>query len=129
MEAMAIFPANAYSENCPTRLMLDRIADKWTVLILGRLAGGKQRFGMLRRDVEGISPKVLTQKLRDLERDGLVTRRVFASVPLRVEYALTPLGGTLVDLVDAIRIWSETNIGSVLDAQQRFDARPVEEEV
>lgn len=124
METQAPVHGTIYEAGCPTRLMLDRIADKWTVLIIDCLARGKQRFGALRRDIAGISPKVLTQKLRELERDGLLTRRIYASVPLKVEYALTPLGHTLVDLVAAIREWSETHIDSVLRAQQAFDARP-----
>jgi DNA-binding HxlR family transcriptional regulator len=114
---------NVYDENCPTRLTLDRIADKWTVLIVGRLAIGTRRFGELRRDIAGVSPKVLTQKLRELERDGLVARRIYASVPPKVEYSLTPLGRTLVGLLDAVRVWAETHIESVLEAQQTFDAQ------
>ena len=115
---------NVYDAACPTRLMLDRIADKWTVLIIGRLAQGTQRFGALRRDIAGISPKVLTQKLRELERDGIISRRIYASIPPKVEYRLTTLGHTLVGLVDAIRVWSETNIETVLAAQYAFDTRP-----
>jgi DNA-binding HxlR family transcriptional regulator len=112
-----------YDENCPTRLALDRIADKWTVLIVGKLAGGTRRFGELRREVTGISPKVLTQKLRELERDGLVTRKVYASVPPKVEYSLTPLGQTLIGLLDAVRTWAETHIERVLQAHATFDAQ------
>lgn len=115
---------NAYDSRCPTRLALDRIADKWTVLIVGRLAGGKLRFGQLRREIDGISPKVLTQKLRVLERDGLVTRKIYASVPPKVEYRLTELGETLIAVLDEIRKWAETHIESVLAAQQAFDSRP-----
>jgi DNA-binding HxlR family transcriptional regulator len=114
---------NAYDSACPTRVVLDRIADKWTVLIVGRLAGGARRFGELRRDIVGISPKVLTQKLRELERDGVLTRKIYASVPPKVEYRLTPLGQTLVGLLDAIRVWSETHIETVMAAQQTYDAQ------
>lgn len=114
---------NIYDAQCPTRLALDRIADKWTVLIVGKLAEGTHRFGELRREISGISPKVLTQTLRELERDGLVARKVYASVPPKVEYSLTPLGRTLIGLLDAIRTWSETHIESVLEAQQTFDAQ------
>ena len=77
---------NVYDKQCPTRQTLDRIADKWTVLIVGRLATRKRRFGELRREIAGISPKMLTHKLRELERDGLITRRIYASVPPKVEY-------------------------------------------
>lgn len=114
---------NVYDSQCPTRLALDRIADKWTVLIVGRLATRTRRFGELRRDIAGISPKVLTQKLRELERDGLVSRRVYASVPPKVEYRMTPLGQTLIGLLDAVRIWAETHIEAVLEAQQTYDCR------
>ena len=119
---------NVYDDTCPTRLVLDRIADKWTVLIIGRLASKKRRFGELRREIANISPKVLTQKLRELERDGIITRRVYASVPPKVEYSLTPLGSTLIGLLDAIRVWSETHIEAVLEAQQTFDHQVRDEE-
>ena len=114
---------NVYDSGCPTRLVLDRIADKWTVLIIGRLAEGARRFGELRRDVAGISPKVLTQKLRELERDGVLTRKIYPSVPPKVEYRLTPLGQTLIGLLDAIRVWSESHIDAVVAAQQTYDAQ------
>src|SRR5215212_2567512 len=117
---------NVYDDRCPTRLVLGRLADKWTVLVVGQLAGGTHRFGELRREIRGVSPKVLTQALRALERDGLITRRVYASVPPKVEYALTPLGRTLIDLVDSIRGWAETHIEAVLEAQQSFDQQVLE---
>ena len=118
---------NVYDENCPTRLALDRIADKWTVLIVGCLSPGKRRFGELRREITGISPKVLTQKLRELARDGILTRKIYASVPPKVEYNLTPLGQTLIGLLDSIRVWAESHIESVLEAQANYDQRPQEE--
>jgi DNA-binding HxlR family transcriptional regulator len=117
---------NVYDQSCPTRLALDRIADKWTVLIVGRLATGTHRFGELRRDINGISPKVLTQKLRELERNGIITRKIYASVPPKVEYRLTPLGQTLIGLLDAIRIWAESNIETMLEAQASYDRIPPE---
>ncbi|RIK34111.1 MAG: transcriptional regulator [Chloroflexi bacterium] len=117
---------NVYDANCPTRLVLDRVADKWTVLIVGRLALGTRRFGELSRDVSGISPKVLTQKLRELERDGILTRRVYASVPPKVEYDLTPLGKTLIELVQFVQSWAENNIDEILQSQQAYDQRSVE---
>lgn len=123
MDTKANLRWNAYDSGCPTRLVLDRIADKWTVLIIGRLAEGARRFGELRRDVAGISPKVLTQKLRELERDGVLTRKIYPSVPPKVEYRLTPLGQTLIGLLDAIRVWSETHIETVVAAQQTYDAQ------
>ncbi|WP_458096047.1 winged helix-turn-helix transcriptional regulator [Roseomonas sp. WA12] len=114
---------NTYDQACPTRLVLDRIADKWTVLILGLLAEQPRRFNQLRRAVDGLSQKVLSQTLRRLERDGLITRTAFATVPVTVEYALTPLGRTLAATVDALRLWAEAHIGAVLKAQSVYDAR------
>jgi DNA-binding HxlR family transcriptional regulator len=126
METMKAAKWNVYDQNCPTRLALDRIADKWTVLIVGRLATGIKRFGELRRGITGISPKVLTQKLRELERDGIITRKIYASVPPKVEYNLTPLGKTLISLLDSIRVWAESHIEYMLEAQTEYDQRPQE---
>ncbi|UZE49666.1 helix-turn-helix transcriptional regulator [Rhodopseudomonas sp. P2A-2r] len=113
---------NAYSDNCPTRIVLDRIADKWAVLVLGLLGDGPVRFNQLRRQIEGISQKMLSQTLKSLERDGLVSRRAIATVPVTVEYSITPLGATLSATVDSLRIWAETHIGQVLASQQQYDA-------
>jgi DNA-binding HxlR family transcriptional regulator len=113
--------ACAFHALCPTRQILNRIADKWTVLVVILLESDVKRFSQLRREIEGISQKMLTQTLRGLERDGLVTRKVYATVPPHVEYALTPLGHTLKDLLYAIKTWSETNIEAVLKAQKQYD--------
>lgn len=113
---------DVYARNCPTRLVLDRIADKWALLILGRLAEEPLRFNRLRREVEGVSQKVLSQTLKKLERDGLISRKVFATVPVTVEYAVTPLGRTLTDTVSALRHWAESNIDAVLAAQRSYDS-------
>lgn len=115
---------NAFVASCPTRRVLDRIADKWTVLILGRLGAGPRRFNHLRREIEGVSQKMLSQTLKGLERDGLVSREAFPTVPVTVEYAITPLGQTLSSSVDALRIWAETYIDEVEAAQQRYDKAP-----
>jgi DNA-binding HxlR family transcriptional regulator len=112
---------NVFDERCPTRKVLNRIADKWTVMIVVRLAQRTMRFGELRRDIGGISQKMLTQTLRGLERDGLVSRRVHAEVPPRVEYSLTPLGRTLVDILAQVKQWAEGNIEAILRAQRAFD--------
>lgn len=114
---------DAYNELCPTRMVLDRIADKWTVLIVGALEEKTKRFGELRREVGGVSQKMLTQTLRGLERDGVVVRTVYASVPPKVEYSLTRLGRTLVRILEEIREWSENNIEDVLKARDDFDRR------
>ena len=126
MDTNASLSWNIYDDRCPTRLVLGRLADKWTVLVVGQLAQGTRRFGQLRREIRGISPKVLTQALRALERDGLITRRVYASVPPKVEYTLTPLGRTLISLVEEICVWAESHIESVLEAQQTFDQQILE---
>lgn len=109
--------------SCPTRLILDHLADKWAVLIVVRLAFGTMRFAELRRAVDGISQKMLTVTLRDLERDGLVVRKLYASVPPKVEYSLTPLGSSLVEKVNELCAWAEANIAEVLKARERFDRR------
>lgn len=111
---------NVFDSNCPTRQVLDCIADKWTVLIIRRLADGTLRFAQLRKSVDGISQKVLTKTLRDLERDGIVSRRVYASVPPKVEYTLTPLGRSLCSLVAGICNWAEANIEQVQAAREVY---------
>ncbi|WP_112661963.1 winged helix-turn-helix transcriptional regulator [Microvirga flavescens] len=113
---------NVYEDRCPTRLVLDRLADKWALLILDRLEDGPVRFNHLRRDIKGISQKVLSQTLKKLERDGLISRTVFPTVPVTVEYALTPLGLTLTETVSALAHWAERNMDAVLAAQASYDA-------
>ena len=116
----------AYTGNCPTREILDRIADKWTALIIGLLAhGGTHRFGELRRSIVGISQKMLTQTLRDLERDGLVKRTLYPEIPPRVEYELTALGRTLCEPLGALGKWAADHLGEVRAAQQAFDNRKI----
>ena len=112
-----------HDRDCPARLIIDHLADKWAVLIVARLASNTMRFAELRRAVDGISQKMLTVTLRDLERDGLVIRKLYASVPPKVEYSLTPLGGSLVDKVNELCAWAEANSAEVLKARERFDKR------
>jgi DNA-binding HxlR family transcriptional regulator len=116
---------DAYNGDCPTRQVLDRIGDKWTTLIIGLLEDGPKRFSQLQRSVRGISHKMLTQTLRSLERDGLVSRTVFPEVPPRVEYTLTPLGETLCAPIAAIRRWAEEHIDEISSAQTLYDMREV----
>jgi DNA-binding HxlR family transcriptional regulator len=113
---------NAYAAECPTRQILDRVGDKWAVLILLLVREEPMRFNALRRAIEGISQKMLSQVLKSLERDGLIKRRVFATVPVTVEYSITPLGQTLATAVDPLRDWAEQNLKEVLAAQRRYDA-------
>jgi DNA-binding HxlR family transcriptional regulator len=110
-------PYDVYQAKCPTREALNRIADKWTALIIGLLEERPYRFGELKRGVGGISHKVLTQTLRGLETDGLVARIVLSQRPLTVEYSLTPLGRTLTAPLHAVRDWAERHIESVLQAR------------
>ena len=117
-------PYNVYSAKCPTRQALDRIADKWTALIFGLLAERTHRFGELRRGVEGISHKVLTQTLRSLERDGLVHREPIPTVPPSVEYSLTPLGRTLAEPLAAIRAWAERHIEQIEASRSASTRKP-----
>ncbi|CAN5440055.1 helix-turn-helix domain-containing protein [soil metagenome] len=110
-----------YRADCPTRRILDRIGDRWTVLIVGALDDGPLRFSELRRRIEGVSQKMLTQTLRGLERDGLVTRTAFPEVPVRVEYALTEAGCSLQAPLRALEQWSVEHLTDVSTSQQAFD--------
>jgi len=108
---------------CPSRTSLAKIANKWTAMVVIALSAGRMRFRDLRTTVDGISAKVLTETLRDLERDGIVTRHVYAEVPPRVEYELTALGRTLHTPLQALGRWAEEHITEVLAARESYDAR------
>jgi len=111
-------------ESCPaTREVLNRVGDKWSVLIIALLGEKSKRFNELRREIEGISQRMLSHTLRGLERDGLVTRTVQASVPPRVDYALTTLGETLLEPIMALAAWAEKNREAIQEARARYDAR------
>lgn len=107
---------------CPSREVLDRIADKWTSLVIYALSDGTLRYGELQRRVGGVSQKMLTQTLRSLEDDGLVARKVHPVVPPMVEYSLTPLGRTLIEPLTAICRWAERHLPQLL-ANRRAAAR------
>ena len=98
---------------CLSRLVLDRIASKWTALIIHVLSDGTHRYAELQREIGGISQKMLTQTLRNLERDGLVRRTIYPVIPPRVEYALTSLGRTLIEPLQAICKWSEKHLSEL----------------
>ena len=100
-------------EQCGSRQVLDLVADKWAVIVIYVLARGTRRFGELQRTVAGVSQKMLTQTLRGLERDGLVERKVYAVIPPRVEYSLSPLGETLVEPLSALCRWAEDHYWEV----------------
>jgi DNA-binding HxlR family transcriptional regulator len=107
---------------CPTRQVLGRIADKWTMLIVLALEDGTLRFSQLRSRVQGVSQKMLTQSLRALERDGMVSRKVYATVPVTVEYSLTPLGVSLGPAVSTLRNWAYENMANIESARKCFDS-------
>ena len=106
---------DAFDPECPTRVILDRVGDKWTVLIIEILDDSPKRFGEIRQAIGGITPKVLTSTLRSLVADGLVTRQSFGEVPPRVEYSLTDLGRSLQAPVTALRRWAERNVAELID--------------
>jgi DNA-binding HxlR family transcriptional regulator len=105
-----------------TRVALERLANRWTVLIAYVLEDGPTRFNDLKGQL-GLSAQVLSRVLRDLERDGLVTREVYAEVPVRVEYALTPLGATMCSIVHAVGDWAENTAGAIGEARSAYDRR------
>jgi DNA-binding HxlR family transcriptional regulator len=110
---------NVLDQHCESRQALDRIADKWTCLIVYALVDGPQRHGALRRRIDGISQKMLTQTLRSMEADGLVSRTVVDVIPPHVEYALTPLGRTLIDPLTAICRWAMDHLPELQEARAR----------
>lgn len=116
-------PLDPYRAGCPTRHILDLIGDRWTVLVIGSLSDGPMRFSALLKHIEGISQKMLTQTLRELERDGLVDRTVQPQVPVRVDYALTEAGRTLREPLRALEDWSIAHFGAVQDAREAYAAR------
>jgi DNA-binding HxlR family transcriptional regulator len=114
---------DAFTAACPSRQVLDRISDKWVTLLLVALADGALRYTDLCRVIAGVSQKMLTQTLRTLERDGLVARTVTPSVPVRVDYALTPLGQSLMPAVNAVKTWAEQHIGEIQASRTAYDSR------
>ena len=124
-KACALQP-NVLSGVCHTRQVLDLIADKWTTLVIYLLSSGKHRYGELHKRIEGISQKMLTQTLRQLEDDGLVKRMVYPEVPPRTEYELTPLGETLREPLSALCQWAEEHLPEVEKARGRKKAKHAE---
>lgn len=113
---------DAFIKECPTHQLLGRISEKWACLIVAALTPGPLRYSDLARKLAGVSPKMLTQTLRSLERDGLVSRTVTPSVPVRVDYELTGLGSSLAQMMTAVKNWAETHIEEVHEARDRYDA-------
>jgi len=114
---------DAFLAACPSRQVLARISDKWVTLILVALAGDPLRYSDLGRIITGVSQKMLTQTLRSLERDGLVSRAVTASVPVRVDYQLTPLGDSLMPAVNAVKAWAEEHISEIETSRAAYDQK------
>ncbi|WP_345188801.1 helix-turn-helix domain-containing protein [Microbacterium panaciterrae] len=112
---------NVMVRTCPSRTSLARIANKWTAMIVIALSGGPMRFGEVRQAVDGISGKVLADTLRELERDGIVSRTSFAQMPPRVDYALTALGDSLREPLTALGRWAESHIEEVERARADYD--------
>jgi DNA-binding HxlR family transcriptional regulator len=104
-----------------TREILDRIGDKWSLYIVAMLANGTRRFNELKRGIDGISQRMLTLTLRGLERDGLITRTMYPTIPPRVDYELTSMGRTLLEPVMALVNWANDNQRAIAEAQKRFD--------
>jgi DNA-binding HxlR family transcriptional regulator len=113
---------DAFLRSCPTNQLLGRLSDKWVSLVVSALAAGPLRYSDLGRKIAGVSPKMLTQTLRALERDGIISRTVTPSVPVRVDYALTPLGTGLACLLTAVKDWAENHFDEVRAARERYDA-------
>ena len=113
MQSLAPLPYDPYARECPSRRLLDRIGDRWTVLLITTLEDGPRRFSELLRTVDGISQKMLTQTLRSLEADGLVLRTVHPEIPPRVEYELTELGRSLLEPLGALISWATDHMGEV----------------
>ena len=118
-----VHPApDPYVGTCPSRQLLDRIGDKWTVLVLGVLTPGPRRYGEIARAIEGVSQKMLTQTLRHLERDGMLVRTVHATVPVRVDYELTDLGRSLSEPLAVLETWAVEHIEVIEQARAAYDA-------
>src|SRR5215470_1546330 len=111
------------TSSCRVRTVLERIGDKWAIYVVDRLGEGPRRFSELHRGIDGITARMLTVTLRGLERDGILTRTVHAAVPPRVDYALTPLGETLLDTIGQLVAWADAHTDEIQAAQADYDAR------
>jgi DNA-binding HxlR family transcriptional regulator len=120
---------DVFRRSCPSQTVLDVLANKWVYLVICALGSNAVRFGDLKRRIEGVTPKMLTQTLRVLERDGLVEREIYPVIPPRVEYRLTKLGQELIGLLDAILRWSEVHAPEILKARaraQQYGSAPID---
>jgi DNA-binding HxlR family transcriptional regulator len=108
---------------CRAREILDRVGDKWSLYVISELSSGSKRFNELKRDIDGISQRMLSVTLRGLERDGLVSRTMYPLMPPRVDYALTDLGRTLLATVTEFLAWADKHVNEIETARARYDAR------
>lgn len=120
---MTDIPPQCFSADCPSRALFDQIADKWSMMALAVLEDGPVRFNAIKRRLEGVTQKALTQCLRKLERNGLVSRHVIATSPVAVEYQITPLGQTLRQPFKELHDWTLAKLSEVEDARRVFDQR------
>ncbi len=118
---MNAYPIDILNQYCPSRRVLELLGDKWTLLTLNAIARGINRHNALQREIGGISQKMLSQTLRELERNGIVTRHVYPVVPPRVEYELTLLGKSLNEPVVALGKWAQDNYALVENAREKYD--------
>lgn len=116
-----------FSTTLPCSFIFEKIADKWVLLILNILEEETQHFNLLKKNIQGISPKVLSQKLKMLERDGFIERKIQDTSPIRVDYSLTPLGQNVATMAYQLKEWAETNIEQVLAAQIMYDEKILEQ--
>jgi DNA-binding HxlR family transcriptional regulator len=116
---------SVFNARCGAQQVLERIADRWTALVIYALADGTKRYSQLQRTIGGVSQKMLTQTLRKLERDGLVERQVYPVIPPKVEYSLTSLGRTLIEPLRAICKWAEVHLVELEQARGRYHSRTV----
>jgi DNA-binding HxlR family transcriptional regulator len=114
--------------DCRARDVLNRVGDKWSVFVIDRLGQGSQRFNELRRTIDGITGRMLTVTLRGLERDGLVARTVHPVIPPRVDYALTPMGATLLETIEQLVDWADSHTEDIYAARSNYDARHTPDE-
>lgn len=121
MESSEPVRGDLLNPECPTRHVIDVIGDRWTCVVVTVLGDGRRRFNDLARSSKGISYKMLTQTLRRLEREGLVSRTVYDTTPPKVEYELTDLGRQVLPVINAIRDWAEANLPQMNEARARFD--------
>jgi DNA-binding HxlR family transcriptional regulator len=110
---------------CPTRQVIGRVGDKWSLLVLYALSTDTKRFSQLRSEVEGISQKMLTQTLRAMQRDGLVHRHAYPTIPPKVEYRLTPLGQSLENAIAVVRQWAYTHMDEITASRETYDHQPI----